>query len=180
MSRKSFQIFILGYLNLFYLRIIFSLQFCPVRQGMRGYTGWWSNGTITLVPGFPGGTLVAENLPASGGDGGDLGLIPGSGRSPGGGHDNPLRYSCLENPMDRGAWRATIHRVAKSRTWLKLFSMHVPILHVISETLAIHGWSGVLMFYLHLARRQWHPTPVLLPGKSHGRRSLLGCSAWGR
>ena len=47
---------------------------------------------------------------------GDRGLIPGSGRSPGGGHCNPLQYSYLENPMDRGAWRATIHGVAKSQT----------------------------------------------------------------
>ena len=45
---------------------------------------------------------------------GDAGLIPGSGISPGGGHGNPLQFSCLENPMDRGAWRATVHRVAKS------------------------------------------------------------------
>ena len=44
----------------------------------------------------------------------DEGLIPGLGRSPGGGHSNPLQYSCLENPMDRGAWRATVHGVAKS------------------------------------------------------------------
>ena len=47
---------------------------------------------------------------------GDLGSIPGSGRSPGEGHGNPLQYSCLENPMDRGAWWATIHGVAKSWT----------------------------------------------------------------
>ena len=47
---------------------------------------------------------------------GDRGLIPESGRSPGGGHCNPLQYSYLENPMDRGAWRATIHGVAKSQT----------------------------------------------------------------
>ena len=46
---------------------------------------------------------------------GDVGLIPGSGRSPGGGHGNPFRYSCLENPLDRGAWWATVHRVAKSQ-----------------------------------------------------------------
>ena len=47
---------------------------------------------------------------------GDLGLIPGSGRSPGEGNDNPLQYFCLENPMDGGAWQATVHGVAKSRT----------------------------------------------------------------
>ena len=47
---------------------------------------------------------------------GDLGSIPGSRRSPGEGNDNPLQYSCLENPMDRGAWRAIVHGVTKSRT----------------------------------------------------------------
>ena len=50
---------------------------------------------------------VVKNQPANAGDMGDAGLIPGSGRSPRGGHGNPLQYSCLENPMDRGAWRAT-------------------------------------------------------------------------
>ena len=49
---------------------------------------------------------------------GDLGVIPGLGRSPGGRHGNPLQYSCLENPMDRGAWQATVHVFAKSHTWL--------------------------------------------------------------
>ena len=51
--------------------------------------------------------LVVKNLPANAGEVGDVGLIPGSGRSPGGGHGKPLQYSCLENPMDRGAWWAT-------------------------------------------------------------------------
>ena len=50
--------------------------------------------------------------------------VPGSGRSPGGGHGNPLQYSCLENPMDRGAWRATVHGVAQSQTQLKGLSTH--------------------------------------------------------
>ena len=59
---------------------------------------------------------MVKNLPANAGDIKDVGSIPGSGRSPGGGHGNPLQYSGLENPMDRGAWRATVHRVAKSRT----------------------------------------------------------------
>ena len=61
-----------------------------------------------------GVALVLKNLPVSAGDAGDVGLIPGLGRSPGGGHGNPLQYSCLENPMDRGAWRATVQGVAKS------------------------------------------------------------------
>ena len=60
--------------------------------------------------------LVVKNLPANAGDVRDVGLIPGSGRSPGGGHGNPLQYSCLENPMDREAWWATVHRVTKSWT----------------------------------------------------------------
>ena len=57
---------------------------------------------------------MVKNPPAKGGDIRDVGLIPGSGRSPGGGHGNSLQYSCLENPLDRGAWRATVHSVAKS------------------------------------------------------------------
>ena len=63
--------------------------------------------------------LVLKNLPANAGDIGDVGLILGLGRSPGGGHGNPLQYSCLENPMDGGAWWATVHSVAQSWTQLK-------------------------------------------------------------
>ena len=55
----------------------------------------------------------------------EAGLIPGSARSPGGGHGYPFQYSLLKNPMDRGAWWATVHRVSKSRTRLKPFSMHI-------------------------------------------------------
>ena len=67
---------------------------------------------VLLYKGFPGdsdGKAAACNA-------GDPGLIPGSGRSPGEGNGNPLQYSCLENPMDGGAWWATVHGVAKSRT----------------------------------------------------------------
>ena len=63
--------------------------------------------------------LVVKNPLANAGDLRDLGLIPGSGRSPGGGHGNPLLYSCLENPMDRGAWQETVHMVTKIQTQLK-------------------------------------------------------------
>ena len=55
----------------------------------------------------------------------DAGSIPGSGWSPGGGHSNPLRYSCLESPMDRGAWWARVHKVTQNQTQLKWLSMHV-------------------------------------------------------
>ena len=65
---------------------------------------------------FPGGSDGKESTCNAG----DLGLISGSGRSPGEGNGYPLHYSCLENPMDRGAWRATVHCVLKSRTWLGL------------------------------------------------------------
>ena len=71
-----------------------------------------------IVSGFPGGSdgkASAYNV-------GDLGSIPGSGRSPGEGNGNPLQYSCLENPMDGGAWQATVHGVAKSRTRLSNFT----------------------------------------------------------
>ena len=58
--------------------------------------------------------LMVKNLLASAGDVRDTGSIPGSGRSPGEGNGNPLQYSCLDNLMDRGAWRATVHRVVWS------------------------------------------------------------------
>ena len=60
--------------------------------------------------------LVVKNLPANAGDTRDVGSVLRSGKSPGGGNGNPLQYSCLENSMDRGAWWATAHGVAKSRT----------------------------------------------------------------
>ena len=63
--------------------------------------------------GFPGGAKV-KNPPANAGDIRDVGSIPGLGRSLGGGHGNPLQYSCLENSVDRGAWWATVHRIAES------------------------------------------------------------------
>ena len=76
---------------------------------------------------FPGGSdgqASAYNV-------GDLRSIPGSGRSPGGGHSNPLQYSCLENPMDRGVRWATVHGVAKSQTRLTYFTHSLtPILHM--------------------------------------------------
>ena len=69
---------------------------------------------MVAVPGFPSGSDGKESACNSG----DLGLIPGLGRSPGEGNGYPLQYSCLENSMDRGAWWAIVHGVAKSRTRL--------------------------------------------------------------
>ena len=68
--------------------------------------------------GFPGGSVV-KNPPANSGDIKDVGLISGSGRAPAGGHGSPLQYSCLEDPRNRGAWRATVHGVAKNQTGLR-------------------------------------------------------------
>ena len=82
-----------------------------------GLLSCWSLETETSLV-----ALVVKNLPANAGAVRDTGSISGSGRPPGGGHGSPLQYSCLENPMDRGAWRATVHRVAKSQTWLKQLS----------------------------------------------------------
>ena len=82
--------------------------------------------------GFPGGASGLKKnktLPANAGDIRDLGSIPGLGRSPGGGNGNPLQYSCLENPMDRGDWRATVPRVVKSQTRLKRLSMQASIIY---------------------------------------------------
>ena len=70
--------------------------------------------------GFPGGS----DGKVSAGNAGDPGSISGSGRSPGEGNGNPLQHSCLENPMDRGAWQDTVHGVAKSQTCLSDFTLY--------------------------------------------------------
>ena len=74
------------------------------------------------------------------------------------GNGTPLQYSCLENPMDRGAWQAAVPGVARSQTRLRDFTFTFPFMH----------W-----------RRKWQPTPVFLPGESQGRGSLMGCCLWG-
>ena len=79
--------------------------------------------------------------------------------SKGEGNGTPLQYSCLENPMDGGAWKAAVHGVAKSRTQLSDFTFTFHFMH----------W-----------RRKWQPAPVFLPGESQGRESLVGCRLWGR
>ena len=72
---------------------------------------------------------MVKSPPANAGDLRDSVLVPGPGRSPGEGQGNPLQYSCLENPMDRGAWRATVHKIAKSWTQLKRLSTHINFTH---------------------------------------------------
>ena len=96
---------------------VYSFSFFFVFFFNHGYTNIWASQVA----------LVWKNSPANAGDIRDVGMIPGLGRSPGGGHGNPLQYSCLENPTDRGAWSATVHRVAKRQTRLKRLSMHTPV-----------------------------------------------------
>ena len=94
-------------------------------QGLRDCGKSWRNKIILClvetILGFQV-VLVVKNPPAEARDIRDAGQIPGSGRSPGGGRGNPLQYSCLGNPTDRGAWRDSVHRVTKSATQLKRLS----------------------------------------------------------
>ena len=117
---------------------------------MQASPGWWRN------PG-PSGS-AAQPLPFSPHH--TLVLLFTSfyyylGLPVGEGNGSPLQYSCLENPMDGGAWWAAVRDVAKSRTGLSNFTF---------------------MYW----RRKWQPTPVFLPGESQGQGSLVGCHLWGR
>ena len=134
---------------------------------------------------FLGGSSGKE-LPVNAGDVRDEGSIPGSVISSGGGHDSPFQYSCLENLMDRGAWRAIVHRAAKSQTGLKWLSKHALSFMGLPWWLSgkesscqnkrcrFDPWVGKIP-----CRRKWQPTPVFLPRKSHRQRSLVGSSPWG-
>ena len=88
---------------------------------------------------------MVKNLPANAGDIRDVGSTPGLRRSPGGGHGNPLQYSCLENPMDRGVWQATVRRVAKSQTQLKRLSTHRPQLRSLKGKSPLLYVSNILL-----------------------------------
>ena len=80
---------------------------------------------------------MVKNLPANAGD---AHLIPGSGRFPGGGHGNTLQYSCLENPMDRGSWQPTVHRVTKN--WTRHFGHLMQRVDSLEKTLMLGGIGG--------------------------------------
>ena len=111
--------------------------------------------------------LVVKNLPANAGDIRATGSIPVLERSLGGGHGNSLQYSCLENPMDRRAWWATVHRVTKSQTWLKRHSMHI-------ISWANNRWEDYSNYFKEGAEisRDWATAGVLIfdgpPGNCHG------------
>ena len=82
--------------------------------------------------------LVVKNPLVNAGDIKDMGSVPGLGRFPGGGHGNPLQYSRLENPMDRGAWQATVNRVTHSQIQQKQLNMHAP---TVSKLTVYLGWK---------------------------------------
>ena len=120
------------------------------------HTSTWISHRCTYVRGFPDGASGKEPT-CQCGRRERWGFDPGLGRSPGEGNGNPLQYSCLENPMDRGAWQATVHGVAKSCTRLKRLSPHIymyicyllqsPSLSSLSQTANFHWlpiWRGLL------------------------------------
>ena len=110
--------------------------------------------------------LVVKILPASAGDAGDMGSVPGWGRSPGGGYGNPLQYSCLGNPMDRGPWRATVHGAAKSQARLKWLSTHTCKLYM--EKVEVER------FYLKLTKDPFVPGPPAINKMSGSGVKLSG------
>ena len=111
--------------------------------------------SLRELPGWLSGKESACNA-------GDTCLIPGLGRSPGGGHGNPLQYSCLGNPMDRGAWPATEHRVTKSPTQLKQLSMHHTYL-IRTTTTKDQSVEGRERTLRRLSRSQSPLVPTHLP-----------------
>ena len=105
---------------------------------------YWGVVDLQCCNSFPGGPVGEESACNVG----DLGSIPGLGRSPGAGHGNPLQYSCPENPMDRGVWRAAVHGVVKSRTrlskqteWFQVYRKVIP--------LCTHIYPLFLRFFSH-------------------------------
>ena len=155
--------------------------------------------------GFPGGSEVK----ASAWNAGDPGSIPGLGRSPGEGNGNPLQYPCLENPMKGGAWQATVHGVAKSRTQLSDFTSlnnsnflsfleHISYIYLTYHTYYFSSFNpagsngkesacsaryldSIPEYRRFLLRREkeWLSTLVYLHGELHGQRNLAGFSPQG-
>ena len=114
---------------------------------------------------------------------GDPGLIPGLERFPGEGNGNPLQYSCLENPMDRGVWWATVHGVTKESAMTQWLTDHLECASLVVQL----GKNPPTMQKTQVWslggedpwRRKWQPSPVSLSRKCHGQRSLAGYSPWG-
>ena len=127
--------------------------------------------------------LVVKNLPAKAGDIKHSGLIPGSGRAPGEGHSNPFQYSCLENPMDRGAQQAMVYRVTKSQRQLKA-TQHTPTMP--SRFICVVVCVRIEFFFK--TEETWHDNAgdggdvVLIPGSERspggGSGNPLQYSYW--
>ena len=113
---------------------------------------WFLGCEVCGILGFPGGSVV-KNPPAKAGD---VGLTPGLGRSPGGGNGNPLQYSCLENPVDRGAWRSMLCGVAKSQTQLSDWA------HTHTGSQFLGQGSHPHPLYWKESLNHWTPREVLL------------------
>ena len=126
---------------------------------------------LSLKTNFPGGS----DGKMSDGNAGDLGSIPGSVRSPGEGNGNPLQYSCLENPMDGGAWWATVHGVAKSWTRLSNFTHFTQRASLVAQRVkyltAMWEIRVQSLGRKYPLEEKWQPTPVLLPGEFYGREA---------
>ena len=125
--------------------------------------------------------LVVKSLLTSTGDLRDSGLIPGAGRSPGGEHGNPLQYSCQENPVDRGAWLATVHRVAKSWTWLKRLSTAYIYMYM---NILGRDWGQEEKGTTEDEMAGWHHRLNghgfgWTPGVGDGQGGLACCNSWG-
>ena len=107
------------------VRELRSHKLCSVAKNNSSSSNNNNDNTSYLMELWASGVmLVVKNPPANAGDIRDTGSVPVSRRSPGRGNSNPLQYSCLENPMDKGAWQATVYRVTKSQTQLEGLSMH--------------------------------------------------------
>ena len=131
---------------------------------------------IVKIHGFPDVSIGKEST-CNAGDTGDVGSVPGLGRSPGGGNGNPLQYSCLENPMDRGAWWATVHESQSVRhNWELTLTVKIETSRIKNlpanagdtRDAGFNPWVGKIPW-----RMAWQPILVPLPGESHGQRSLV-------
>ena len=133
----------------------------------QAFVGW-----ILLTPIVTTGTIV---------DTGDEAFIPWSGGSPREGNGNQLQYPCLKNRMDRGAWWPLQSMGRKDMTERLSTAQHSTFQWVVTQcSKVIFALSIQNLLIPFDQRRQWHPTPALLSGKSHGQRSQVGYSPWGR
>ena len=141
------------------------------------------------LEGFLRGSVV-KNLPANSGDIGDMCSIPGWGRSPGEGNGNPFQYSCLGNPMDRGAWWTTVHGVAKRHDWGTEHTFACMCTHADTHTHThTHGrmpsrllglplqLSPLLLFHLHSLLQPWKYLS-LLSLQQKAKNNCLGNFSW--